>query len=251
MSQNQLLIKYILTLENQGTRPLQEDYCLCDDEKNIFVVADGFGGHHIGQEVAKLGCESIKKFLFKNARDSESTFPFIMRSYFSLHGNILFNAMIYANKEMLRFNKEKTIHQSGGASLIAGYLDQNLLAIANIGTCTSWLYRDGHKCELVIPRSYATLCNPFLYEDQEMTNVPLMALGMLEDLEPEIFEFRIMPKDWLVFATDGVNRDFFNEIQWIQEKKILELEAIEIIKEKFKKINFKDNASLSVIFLNE
>ena len=47
-----------------------------------------------------------------------------------------------------------------------------------------------------------------------------MALGMAEDLEPEIFEYRIRAGDWLVLFSDGVISSFFGQLAFIQQKQL-------------------------------
>jgi protein phosphatase len=195
------MIKSSYSFLNIGQRPIQEDAVLANQEKGIFVVADGFGGAGAGTLAAKTACAEIEKFLFKEAGDLEATLPFVLRSYFSLAGNVLFNALIHANRKIVELNKGKNIHEKGGASAIAAFLDGDLLAIANVGSCSASVVRDGKTQELVTPRSYGRLVDPF---GDSKVDAPLMALGMSEDLEPEIFEYRIKAGDVLIFHTDGV-----------------------------------------------
>ena len=103
----------------------------------------------------------MKHFLFKEAGDRDATLPFVLRSYFSLAGNVLFNALIFANRKVLKLNGKKNVHEKGGASLIAGFMDGDLLALANVGVCSAMLMREGKSQELVVPRSYGKLADPF------------------------------------------------------------------------------------------
>jgi serine/threonine protein phosphatase PrpC len=188
----------------QGPRPAQEDFVLTSGEKGIFVVADGFGGPIAGSEASKVACESVRDFLDREANDLEATLPFVLRSYYSLAGNVLFNALIYANQQLLKRNDGRNVHEKGGASVLAGFLDGDLLAIAAVGACSAWLIRGGKAVELVSPRTFGRLCDPFNPDPPMEQRVPLMAVGMSEDLEPEIFECRLKPGDWLLLHTDGL-----------------------------------------------
>jgi serine/threonine protein phosphatase PrpC len=232
---------------SQGTRPGQEDFVLSDEKKGIFVLADGFGGPSPGAAASKTACEEVKRFLFKEAGDLDATMPFVLRSYFSLAGNVLFNALIFANRKVLKQNHGKNVHEKGGASVIAGFIDGDLLAIANVGTCSARLMRDGQLQELVIPRSYGRLVDPFLGEGS--IDTPLMALGMADDLEPEIFEYRVRPGDWLMLFSDGVSGDFFDRAAMIQRKQLNPDETVSEVKSLFDSQDFKDNSSISLIIL--
>jgi protein phosphatase len=230
---------------SQGPRPAQEDAVLSDAAKGIFVLADGFGGPAPGALASKTACEEIKRFLFKEAGDRDATMPFVLRSYFSLAGNVLFNALIFANRKVLGLNRKKNVHEKGGASVIAGFIDGDLLAIANVGVCAAKMMRNGQSKDLVIPRSYGKLADPF--SDAGTVDAPLMALGMAEDLEPEIFEYRIRPGDWLVFFSDGVKPEFLAQIELIQSKQLSPTDALSEIKSMFEAQSSADNSSISLV----
>lgn len=205
-------IRAVTTYSDPGTRPQQEDHVLASQDKGIFVVADGFGGPIPGAEASKGACEWVRGFLVKEAGDREATLPFVLRSYFSLAGNVLFNALIHANRKMMAMNQDKGVHEKGGSSVLAAFLDGDLLALANVGGCTAWLFRNGAATELVVPRTYGRLVDPF----SESASVPLMALGLAEDMEPEILECKICEGDWLLLQTDGISALARNRIQQLQ-----------------------------------
>src|SRR6185437_14086246 len=94
-----------VNLSGQGTRPVQEDYAIADSTKGIFILADGFGGGGPGAAASKEACEAVKQFLFREAGDRDATLPFVLRSYFSLAGNVLFNALIFANRKLIGGNR--------------------------------------------------------------------------------------------------------------------------------------------------
>jgi serine/threonine protein phosphatase PrpC len=243
-------LKAVSVFSSKGSRPAQEDHVLCVQDKGIFVIADGFGGPTPGAQAAKTACEAVRGFLFKEAGDREATLPFVLRSYFSLAGNVLFNALIHANHKVRGLNRGKGIHERGGASVLAGYMDGDLLALANVGGCTAWLLREGVGAELVTPRTYGRLCDPFALDtqpDQGQLKVPLMAVGMSDDLEPEIFEYRVRSGDWLIFHTDGISALLRNQITAIQLEKPSTQQASERVVSLLNQSEYEDNASLSLV----
>lgn len=206
----------VTVFSTQGNRPGLESHVVVDEDKGIFVLADGFGGPGPGLEAAKISCEAVKGFLFKEAGDQDATFPFELRSYFSLTGNVLFNSLLHANQKVLSLNRGKSVHEKGGASVLAGYIDEGLLALANVGNCTAWLIREGKVIELVIPRSYGRLVDSFRADIPLDERVPLMALGICRDLEPEICEFRVRPGDWILMHTEGLPSELREQIFDVQ-----------------------------------
>ena len=108
-------VQAMLSFESEGMRSHQEDHLLADSERGIFIVADGFGGKIPGARASQSACEEVKGFLFKEAGDLDATLPFVLRSYFSLAGNVLFNALVHANRKVTRANLGKSAHEKGGA----------------------------------------------------------------------------------------------------------------------------------------
>ncbi len=252
MSQNhEFKVQASATFLHAGSRSDQEDHVLALEDKRIFVVADGFGGPVPGAKASQTACEAVKNFLFKEAGDLDATLPFELRSYFSLAGNVLFNALIHANKKVKKLNTGKDVHEKGGASVLAGFMDGDLLAIASVGACSAWLFREGEARELVMPRTYARLVDPFHPDHHADFQVPLMAMGISDDLEPEIFEYRMRPGDWLLFQTDGLTAEAREAIATLQtlalssgrsSRDVLN-EAIEMLR----RGNYSDNAAASLV----
>ncbi|MEO5969474.1 MAG: hypothetical protein ABIQ95_06070 [Bdellovibrionia bacterium] len=240
-------VQAISTFASKGRRPAQEDYLLVDREKGMFIIADGFGGPVPGQQAAKTACESVQHFLYKEAGDLEATLPFVLKNYFSLAGNVLFNSLIFANKKVNALNKGKNIHEKGGASILAGFIDGDLLALANVGVCTGWLFRGGRSIELVVPRSFGRLRDPLERDSAMEYRAPLIALGMYENLEPEIVEYRITPGDWLVLNTDGILSQVIEQIAIIQSKNTGLAISVQEIGKYLNSIQFEDNASISLV----
>jgi serine/threonine protein phosphatase PrpC len=241
------LIRAALGLSVQGLRPLQEDFVIADGGKGIFVVADGFGGGAAGMRAARTACEAVKGFLEKEAGDRDATMPFVLRSYFSLAGNVLFNALVHANRKVLKLNQGKSVHERGGASVLAGFLDGDLLSLANVGGCTAWLLRDGRAVELVIPRTLGRQLDPWREDPPVSLALPLMALGTHEDIEPEITEYRVRPGDWLLLHTDGLEAPVRAKIHEIQLKQLRPIEAIGEAENLIRDTQSVDNLATSLV----
>lgn len=227
---------------SQGKREVQEDYALSVAEKSIFAMSDGFGGGVAGAIASKTACEAMRGFLEKEAGDLEATLPFVLRSYYSLAGNVLFNAIVHANRKVCELNQGKNVHEKGGASILGGFMDGDLLALANVGSCTAWLIRGGNATEIVVPRTYGRLVDPFFDGPMRERQAPLTALGIGGDVEPEIFECRVEDGDVVVMMSDGVEA--------LERGLIFESTAIgaQVLENEMKKMKFDDNASVLAIF---
>jgi serine/threonine protein phosphatase PrpC len=189
--------------ERPSSDARNEDRILSVPAERILVVADGFGGGGGVQTkpAAERACAAVREFLVHEAGDLEATLPFVMRSYFSLAGNVLFNALIHANRLLVGVNAGKSVHEKTGASVAAAFLDGEVLSIASVGGCSAWFIRDGRKTPLLIPRTWGRLVDPTRADRSPESRIPLMALGISEDLEPEVVEVRVRPGDRLWLGT--------------------------------------------------
>ena len=204
-------LKWVEGFQMQGNAPLQEDYFEINPERGIFILADGFGGS-LGRVAAELCVKSVRQFFEQEAGDLDATLPFELRPYYSLAGNVLFNAVSFANQKLLQRFKGKSWMESGGASLVAASLEGKLLSIANVGSCSVHLCRKDRVKEIVLPKTLARQINPFDDESTEGRFVPLMSYGTARQLEPEITEIEIQTGDQLCFQTPGVNQTLLNAI---------------------------------------
>jgi serine phosphatase RsbU (regulator of sigma subunit) len=74
-----------------------------------------------------------------------------------------------------------------------------------------------------------------------------MAVGMAEDLEPEIFEYRVKPGDWLLFHTDGVGAETCRQIAALQKQELGPVAASDAVVALLNQATFHDNAACSLV----
>ena len=201
-SKKRIPLRFAEGFQFQGDFPVQEDYFELNPERGIFVLADGFGGN-LGKQAAELAVKSIRSFMEQEAGDLDATLPFELRPYYSLAGNVLLNAISFANQKILEMNRERSWEDSGGSSVIAGYLEGRLLSVAQVGTCKMFLRRGSGMKQVVHPKSLMSQVNPF-DDEGEGDSVPLMSLGTAKRLEPEITEVELKLGDQIFLETAGV-----------------------------------------------
>ena len=201
-SKSRIPLQFAEGFQIQGTRSIQEDYFEVNPDRGIFVIADGFGGS-LGRQAAELAVKSMRQFLEQEAGDLDATLPFELRPYYSLAGNVLFNAITFANQKLLQMNQGRSWLDSGGASLLAGYVEGRLLALANVGTNRLHLKRGDQVREIVSPKSLLSQVNP-MEDEGEGDEIPLISFGTAKSLEPEITEVELREGDQVFFQTSGV-----------------------------------------------
>ncbi len=190
------------SISDPGESTLNEDSYIVVPKRQLFGVADGFGGNGIGDKTSKQVLEHVSFFVENGLGDSEVTLPFIYRSYYTSGANLIFNAFLYANRQLFEENKGRHINARGGASAMFVFFEGRHMTLANVGSCSAFLIRAGVVQELVKPRSYNTYRSTGTWNPHWA--FPLMALGTASDLEPEILELHVEKGDVIVMATDGI-----------------------------------------------
>lgn len=243
MNKAKVKIQAVASFSAQGSAQEQEDAFIANRDRGLFVIADGFGGPGAGDFASKTACDSVMDFLKREAGDEEATFPFISRGYYTLAGNVVFNAMVHANRRLMQFNKKKHIYERGGVSLLAAYLDGEWLALANAGLCSAWLLRGGRWVEVVRSKGYARSADPFYEGGNGLQDVPLMSIGTHGDIEPEVMELKIQKGDLVILQTDGLGTQFRPLFDgWISQPDATP-EALMRCVRQLEQLSFEDNSS--------
>ena len=98
-----------------------EDSLFVNAEQNLFVVADGMGGHAAGEVASKVAVDAINEFVCLTSGDEEITWPFGLDENISYDGNRLKTAIRFANKKVLEATREKSEYE-GMATTVAAVL---------------------------------------------------------------------------------------------------------------------------------
>jgi serine/threonine protein phosphatase PrpC len=211
-------IKSFGIYSNQGPHlNVNEDLADIDLNLNLFTLMDGFGGSNIGDRVAALAKDVIKRSYTKISSDPESTLPFYYSHKYLIEGNALINAFQAAHQVILKDNDQKSLSHKGGASVLVGAMAENVMTFVSTGNCNAYLYRQGYLKQVVIPDTMETLSRDNFNSYHQ--SIPLSGLGLFEDLHFQVKEVKLREGDVLIFLTDGIySRIKEEELKYIIEK---------------------------------
>jgi protein phosphatase len=187
-----------------------EDSVLANPEQNLFVVADGMGGHAAGEVASKLAVEAINEFVCLTSGDQEITWPFGLEENVSYDGNRLKTAIRYANRKVLEATKERKDCEGMATTVAAVLLDGDVANIAHVGDSRIYRYRDGELSLLTSDHSWVNeqIQSGVISADQARThplrNVVTRALGGKADLQVDLTPSSMLPGDVLLLCSDGL-----------------------------------------------
>ena len=163
---------------------------------NLFIVADGMGGHKAGDIASRLTVDSVVDKLSKvNSKD-----------YIS----VITDTIIKVNKEVIDKAAESQDYAGMGTTLVVATGFDNILKVANVGD--SRLYVVGEDI-IQITRDHS-LVEEMVINGQldradarvdKRKNIITRAIGGESKVEAEMFSVELKPEDKILMCSDGLS----------------------------------------------
>lgn len=190
----------VVSATNVGNyRKNNEDSYYVNESKNLYVLADGMGGHLAGERASKMATEIIGQDFAKD-REIKSIDDAI---------EILSSSIKDANKKIFESSQENEDYRGMGTTLSSGLILGDVLIYSNIGD--SRIYRINEEMEQITQDD--SFVN-YLIEIGEITeeeaknhpkkNVLTKAMGTTSDIEVIVNTLDIKDKDVFLFCSDGL-----------------------------------------------
>ncbi|MDY0002948.1 MAG: Stp1/IreP family PP2C-type Ser/Thr phosphatase [Polyangia bacterium] len=204
-------IRYAAKTDVGMKRTHNEDYFSIIEDEQLFMVADGMGGHASGEVASKMSAETISEF-FQRTKDEEATWPYKMERHLNYIENRLVCSIKLANYRIFHAAASDIRYKGMGTTIVSALVAGDKVHIAHVGD--SRLYRtrtDGIK---QLTRDHSLLedykdAKPDMTEEEERNfphkNVITRALGMRESVEVDIHQFPIEDGDVFLLCSDGLS----------------------------------------------
>lgn len=192
-------------------RDHNEDALLILPEENLFVVADGMGGHSSGEVASKLAVDTIKEFFQNTSVDEDVTWPFQTDPASDYQVNRLVTAVKLANQRISEASSASGSMKGMGTTVVAACLSENRLLVAHVGDSRCYRFRKGQIDLLTEDHS---LLNDFrrtlhLTAEEERNfphkNIIVRALGMKWSVEVDVAVHEPQPGDLYLLCSDGLS----------------------------------------------
>lgn len=190
-------------------RSHNEDCYEIDREQNLYLVADGMGGHRHGEVASRLAVETIRGFM-ERVSGGDATLPSLPEPRLSRQANLLKMAVRLAHDEVIRAIHEDRRLAGMGTTLVALTLEGKNASLAHVGDSRAYLVRDGEIQLLTQDHTWVNeqVTAGFLSHDQARThplkNVVTRALGGESRLEVDVREIEAEPGDLFLLCSDGL-----------------------------------------------
>lgn len=207
---------------------------------NLFMIADGMGGHNAGEVASKLAVEGFVDYCKKNT------------SFDSIE-ELFIKATEYANNVIY----EKAIHTSEmsgmGTTLVVCSIVNDILYVANVGDSRLYVVKNGLQ-QITIDHSYVEeLVRAGQITRDESIHHPAKnritkALGISSLVTPDIFELNTKDISKIILCSDGLTNMVSDErfIQILESYKDLHEQGQKLIQESIDSGGI-DNITLLII----
>lgn len=183
-------------------RDNNEDRYFADDERQLFIVADGMGGQAAGEQASQLAIDMIPQQLAGLSIEDDD--PGLVRRAVN-------QALVATNEAILAQGIADPSVQNMGTTVVLALVRAGKLFIAHIGDSRAYLVRNGTIASITTDHNLAQA----LYEAKTISKEELKThrfrhvlwkyLGSKEAGEgPDIEEMNVQVGDRLVLVTDGV-----------------------------------------------
>ena len=188
-------------------RKLNQDYVFIADLPvgklpNLYLVADGMGGHNAGGFASRYAVETIVEQI--NRSQEEGAF------------SLLYEAIEEANFQVRRKALEDESMSGMGTTLVAATIEGDRLQVANVVDSRLYLVGDTIRQittdhSLVEEMVRMGGINREQARNHPDKNIITRAIGAGEEIKPDFFEVRLSKNDRIFMCTDGVSNMLTDE----------------------------------------
>ncbi|MBQ2275889.1 MAG: Stp1/IreP family PP2C-type Ser/Thr phosphatase [Lachnospiraceae bacterium] len=182
------------------TRRINQDYIFFSDSPignlpNLYIVADGMGGHKAGEFASKFAVERAVDIVSKHELNSPIA--------------ILQDAYKVINKELIEEAKTNEEHMGMGTTLVIATVVDSQLFVANVGDSRLYVMRNFIK-QITLDHSLVEelIRSGELKRDQIRNhpekNIITRALGAEKKVVPDFFEVTLSKGDKILLCSDGL-----------------------------------------------
>ena len=194
-------------------RSNNEDSFRIVEPLNLFILSDGMGGEAHGEIASSLAVDTIEKICSSSKGDAQVTLNGTSTSEnWAEPTRVLQNAVFQANFGIYQSSQEHPEQRGMGATLTAGWINGSKLSLAHVGDSRAYLLRTGSLQQLTNDHSLVAvqvrrgIITPQQAEESEMQSVLLRALGAHPEVDVDLDEFELFPRDVLLLCSDGLTR---------------------------------------------
>lgn len=194
-------------------RQNNEDNFLINDEVNLYVVADGMGGHVGGEFASQIAVTTIEEVIQNVEVDPEATRPDwgALGSQVAIAGEKLKYAIRLAGKRIFDRTNDEPELRGMGTTTVAMLFDHNRVFLAHVGDSRAYLIRGTTVAQVTEDHSLVNeqirlgLITREAARNHKLKNIITRSVGYQEDVEIDTIVRPVEKGDRFVLCSDGLS----------------------------------------------
>jgi len=188
----------------------EDNYAILNDE-DLFIVADGMGGHASGEVASQMAIDTMRDFFRATSKDPEATWPYKMDKGRGYQENRLITGIKLANLRIFEAAQRNAGQRGMGTTMVSLLAVDDGVLVGHVGDSRVYRMREGKLTQLTEDHS---LLNDYIkmkrLSPEEIANFPhknviVRALGMKESVKVDCFLDKPEVGDVYVLCTDGLS----------------------------------------------
>jgi len=193
-------------------REHNEDSFIVLSEHDLYIVADGMGGHRAGDVASRLATDTIAEF-FKTTAREDVTWPFHFDTSLSEEENRLLTGIRIANRQIYERSAKSRECRGMGTTVVGALFSskKNRMYIGHVGDSRCYRIRRGELRQMTRDHSLINdylMAMPDLTEEQKNElpkNVITRALGMQDQVMVDLQSDDPLAGDTYLLCSDGLS----------------------------------------------
>lgn len=183
-----------------NTREMNQDYLYSSEESvgklpNLFLVADGMGGHKAGEFASRYVVEHIVRSI-KGSKKEEAV-------------RILSESIETANRKLKEYADAHQQMRGMGTTIVAAVIQGRTLLVANVGDSRLYIVGDEitqvtQDHSLVQEMVRLGQMDPQSAKNHPDKNIITRAVGVSEKVKIDIFERQLRAGEYIILCSDGL-----------------------------------------------
>ena len=183
-------------------RAINQDSILLDSQSNVYIVADGMGGHAGGEIASRMAIETVHKSLGQIDTKLEADFTRMAKA----HSDAINNAStkIYEraleDQDLKGMGTTATVIQVVGNKAFCGHVGDSRLYLIRCG----FIFQITTDHSLVGEQLQAGLITEEEAANHQWRNVITRSVGFQEEEYVDTYQVPIQPGDFFLLCSDGL-----------------------------------------------
>jgi serine/threonine protein phosphatase PrpC len=188
----------------------EDNFFLYEDEQ-LYLVADGMGGHEAGEVASDLAVKTVADYFSRTKDDDDVTWPFKLDKARRFEEIRVATGIKLANLRITEAALQNPRQKSMGTTVVSLFFRKDLAYIAHVGDSRIYRVREGELEQMTEDHS---LLNDYIkmgkLTPEEIENFPhknviVRALGMKDTVQVDVRAEKIRIGDIFLLCSDGLS----------------------------------------------